>query len=217
MAVYKRNQVEEAIARAFLSVSEPPLDLRTKLKRLLDADRKLGRNTRVKDPLRSQFAFFSEDSPGSGVEVQFSPYEAFALVIAWQLLEHGWPQQSAVLILRQARQELEPERARILALDPLVLFDEEAIRQKAKPGSISTSSTDESFLVVVSKAGTDRTDPSWSRSARVCRGETELFTYLHSGGVGQTATSLGLTKQAFALQSALEKTVPSKRGRGAAM
>jgi hypothetical protein len=213
MAGYKRNQVEEAIARAFLSVSEPPLDLRTKLKRLLDADRKLGRNTRANDPLRSKFAFFSEDSPGSGVEVQFSPYEAFALMITWQLLEHGWPQQSAVQILRQARHELEPEHARILALDPLVLFDEEAIRPRS--GDIHTGSTKESFLVVVSKEGTNRGDASWSRSARVCHGQQEAMKYLLGGGAGQAATFFGLTKPAFALKEMLERTVPSKRGRGA--
>jgi hypothetical protein len=215
MTMYKRNQVEEAIARAFLSVSEPPLDLRTKLKRLLDADRKLGRNTRVKDPLRSRFAFFSEDPPGSGVEVQFSPYEAFALMIAWQLLEHGWPQQSAVQILRQARQELEPEHARILTLDPRVLFDEEAIRRNARPGDVYTGSLDESFLVVVSKEGTDRGDASWSRSAGVCHGQQEAMKHLLGGGAGQAATFFGLTMRAFALKDMLERTVPSKRGRGA--
>jgi hypothetical protein len=216
MVVYKRNQVEEAIAKACLSVSDPPLDLRTKLKRLLDADRKMGRSSRAKDPLRSTFAFFSEDSPGSGFEVQFSAFEAFALMIAWQFLEHGWPQQSAVQILRQARKELEPEHARILTLDPSVLFDEDAIRRKARPGQIYTGSTDESFLVVVSRRGTDRGDPSWSRSARVCHGELELTRYLQSGGAGQTSTSYGLTRPAFVLQFALGDTIPSKRGRGAA-
>jgi hypothetical protein len=216
MVLYKRNQVEEAIARAFLSVPSPPLDLRTRLKRLLDADRKLGRNTRAKGPLRSTFAFFSEDSPGSGFEVQFSPYEAFALMTAWRFLEHGWPQQSAVHILRQVRQELEPEHARILTQDPSALFDEEAIRRNARAGDIHTGSMDESFVVVQSRKGTGRGDALWSRSARVCRGQGELLTYIRGGGAGQTATSFGLTKAAFVLQSELGKTVPSKRGRGAA-
>lgn len=216
MTVYKRNQVEEAIAKAFLSLPDPPLDLRTKLKRLLDTDRALRRNSRSSDPLRSNFAFFSQDSPGSGFEVQFSPYEAFALTTAWRFLEHGWPQQSAVQILRQARRDLEREHERILTLDPSALFDDTAIRQKARAGDLHFGSTDESFLVVVSTTGTDRSDPSWSRSVRVCRGQGELMQFIRGGGAGQSSTFIGLTRAAFALQTELEKTVPSKRGRGAA-
>lgn len=215
MPIYKRNQVEEAIARTFLSVSDPPLDLLTKLKRLLDADRKLGRNKRSSDPLHSTFAFFSEASPGSGFEVQFSAYEAFALMTALRFLEHGWPQRSAVQILRQARKELQREHAHILKLDPSTLFDEAVIRETARPGAIYTGSTDESFLVVVSREGIDREDPSWSRSARICRGERELMPAIRGGGAGQAATFMGLTSSAFALQAALDETVPSKRGRGA--
>jgi hypothetical protein len=211
MAVYKRNQVEQAIARAFLSVPEPPLDLRTKLKRLLDTDRKLGRNTRAKDPLRSTFAFYSQDPPGSGFEVQFSAYEAFALTTAWRFLEHGWPQQSVVHILRQVRQPLEQEHARILELDPSVLFDEETIRRNARAGDIYTGSSEESFLVVASTQGTD--NASDLRSARVCRGQGELMTYIRGGGPGQAWTSFGLTKSALGLKSQLDKTTPSKRGR----
>ena len=216
MIIYKRNQVEEAIAKALLSVSDPPRDLRTKLKRLLDTDRALGRNSRARDPLKSTFAFFSEDSPGSGFEVQFSPYEAFALMTAWRILEHGWPQQSAVHILREVRKDLEREHARILALDPSALFDEAAIRQNARPGDLYTGSTDESFLVVVSRQGTDLSDPSRSRSVRVCRGQGELMKFILGGGAGQSSTSFGLTRAAFALRSELDKTAPAKRGRGGA-
>jgi hypothetical protein len=214
MAIYKRSQVEEAIARAFLSVPNPPLALRTRLKRLLDSDRKLRRNTRARDPLRSTFAFFSEDPPGSGYEVPFSSYEAFALMTAWRFLQHGWPQQSAVRILRQVRQELEREHARILKLDPSALFDEEAIRRNARPGSINTRSTDESFLVVVSREGTELGDASWSRAARVCRDQDELAAYIRNAGAGRAWTIFGLTGAAFDLKSELDKTVPSKRGRG---
>jgi hypothetical protein len=214
MVAYKRNQVEEAIARAFLSAPNPPLDLRTKLKRLLDADRNLGRNTRAKDPLRSTFAFYSQDPPGSGFEVQFSAYEAFALMTAWRFLEHGWPQQSVVHILRQVRQQLEEEHARILKLDPSALFDEEAIRRNARAGDLYTGSTEESFLVVTSRQGTSRGDATWSRSARVCQGQGELMAYIRGGGAGETWTSFGLTRAAFDLKFELDKTAPSKRGRG---
>ena len=48
---YKRNQIEEAIARLFDPESEAvPADLRTRIKRLFELDRSLGRSVRSKDP-----------------------------------------------------------------------------------------------------------------------------------------------------------------------
>jgi hypothetical protein len=74
----KRNQVEEAISgMSDHGGQAPSVELRTKLKRLLETDRNLGRNARSTDPERANFAFFSAEAPGSGVEVQFSEYEAF--------------------------------------------------------------------------------------------------------------------------------------------
>jgi hypothetical protein len=41
---YKRNQIEEAIARISVSnYQKPPSELRTRIKRLLDLDRSMGR------------------------------------------------------------------------------------------------------------------------------------------------------------------------------
>jgi hypothetical protein len=68
--------------------------------------------------------------------------------------------------------------------------------------------------VVTSRQGTSRGDASWSRSARVCRGPGELMEYIRGGGAGQTWTSFGLTRAAFDLKFELDKTAPSKRGRG---
>jgi hypothetical protein len=63
---YKRNQIEEAIARIFNPNSqEPPSELRTRIKRLLELDRSMGRKLRSKDPEEANFAFFSEDAPGT--------------------------------------------------------------------------------------------------------------------------------------------------------
>jgi hypothetical protein len=45
---YKRNQIEEAIARVFApNCEKPPSELRTRIKRLLELDRSIGRNLRV--------------------------------------------------------------------------------------------------------------------------------------------------------------------------
>jgi hypothetical protein len=41
---FKRNQIEEAIAHLFVpNCQEPPSELRTRIKRLLELDRSLGR------------------------------------------------------------------------------------------------------------------------------------------------------------------------------
>ena len=62
---YKRNQVEEAISRIFYpDRQKPPSELRTRMKRLLELDRSLGRKIRSKEAEEANFAFFSEDAPG---------------------------------------------------------------------------------------------------------------------------------------------------------
>ena len=59
---YKRNQLEAAITRLSNPGSnEPASELRTRIKRLLELDRKLGRKPRSKDVEESNFAFFSEE------------------------------------------------------------------------------------------------------------------------------------------------------------
>jgi hypothetical protein len=54
---YKCNQVEEAIARIS---PEAPSEFRTRIKRLLELDRSMGRKIRCKDAEEANFAFFSK-------------------------------------------------------------------------------------------------------------------------------------------------------------
>src|SRR5262249_52657130 len=104
MLTYKRNQVEAAISRLLRPGSkEPTLELRVRLKRLLETDRAHGRVARSTDPTRANYAFYSADAPGSGGDVWFSGYEAFALLIGIRLMGHGWPQGSAVSVMRLVR------------------------------------------------------------------------------------------------------------------
>jgi hypothetical protein len=113
--VFKRNQVEDAISRLVEpKARRPSARLRTRLKRLLEADRTLGRSPRSTDPIQSRYAFFKTDPPGRGVEVQFSDYDGFALFTALQMMQHGWTQNVVVSILRRARSVLELHHARIL-------------------------------------------------------------------------------------------------------
>jgi hypothetical protein len=85
--MFKRNQVEEAIAGVFEPGSaKPSSETRTRLKRLLETDRGLGRNKRSADPERAHFAFYRTEGPGRGVENRFSDYEALALLIGLRLM-----------------------------------------------------------------------------------------------------------------------------------
>ena len=86
---YKRNQIEEAIGRIFdPNCDKPPSELRTRIKRLLELDRSMGRKVRSKDPEEGNFAFFSEEAPGTGVDISFSEYEAFALINGLRIMNH---------------------------------------------------------------------------------------------------------------------------------
>jgi hypothetical protein len=197
---YKRNQIENAIARVFDGSAKPSLALRTRLKRLLEIDRGLARSRRSADPARTNFAFYSMEGPGRGGEVWFSPYEAFALLLGLRLMQHGWPQGFAVAVLRSVRRKLEKHHAWILGQDPAILFDEQLIMQKGR-----------TFLAINSAA---REDPSHS-SATICQGQGELMRFILAQGAGQTWTLLEVATSIHTLCSELSKTKPSKRGRGA--
>ena len=149
--MYKRNQIEEAISAVLENrPHEPSSELRTRIKRLLETDRAFGRDRRSWDAQLANFAFFSADAPGTGVEVWFSQYEGFALANGLRLMTHGWPQSFAVSIMRRVRPDLEREHARVLELDPEGLFDQEAIRRNAKEGDIAFDNNDPTLLTIVS-------------------------------------------------------------------
>src|SRR6266404_398541 len=149
MEKYKRNQFEEAISRLFGEKSaKPSSELQTRIKRLLDLDRSLPRNSRSKRPELANYAFYSSEAPGKGVEVFFSEYEAFAIMIGLQMLNHNWPQKFAVETLRRFRRELEGQHKKILRLDREELFDEEQIRLHAQPGSLAVNTASSMILLI---------------------------------------------------------------------
>ncbi len=208
--MFKRNQVEEAISFVFEPGSaKPSSEMRTRLRRLLETDRGLGRNKRSADPEAANFAFYSKSAPGRGVENWFSNYEAFALLIGLRLMRLGWPQGLAVAVLRRVRPELEENHARILKQDPAVSFD--VIRRRAKPGDLAVDDAGPVFLVINS---TDQEDRAASKLAAICRGQKELMPFIKAQGLGQTWTVFELGNSIHALCSAFAKTRPRKRGRG---
>ena len=181
------------------------------MKRLLDTDRGLGRNTRSANPEVANYAFYSDDSPGRGVEVWFSNYEAFALMTGLRLLQHGWPQSFPVALLRRLRPELEREHARILRQDPAILFDEEAIRRKARPGDLYFGNTDPVLLTIVSS----RPPAKGGIEAPPCgvfRGMQRVSEFLKQEAA-QSWTLHELVSPAHALLVQLSRAHPRKRGR----
>ena len=212
---FKRNQVEEAVARGSEPRTRTPsTELRTKLKRLLEMDRKLGCSPRASDPGRANYAFFSGEARGSGVEVWFSEYEAFALFTALRLLEHGLPQKEAVSILRQARPRLEPKHAEIMQWDPKIIFDKKKIWENWRPGMARLSTTRPVFLTVASRKGGRATGASSEATWEIHLIEIPQLARFLLSESAISSTLLELVRPAHDLRNSLMKTTPVKRGRG---
>ncbi|WP_027524842.1 hypothetical protein [Bradyrhizobium sp. Ec3.3] len=213
MTDYKRNQVAEAISRVFDEQSaEPSPALRTRIKRLLDTDRGQGRNLRSSDPEISNYAFYSDDSGGKGADVLFSDYEAFALMLGLQMLNHNWPQLFAVKMLRQYRKELEARHARILRVDPKVLFDPEQMKREARPGAPAYPSTSRVFLLICSDNRYAKDPEAVAALAKIFDDETTAVAFTREKA-GRSTTWLELGGSAHLLANALSRTQPKQRGR----
>ena len=210
---YKRSQLEAAITRLFNpGSSEPAPELRTRIKRLLELDRNLGRKLRSKDPEECNFAFFSEDPPGTGADISFSEYEAFALSNALSIMHHGWPQSLAVSIMRRVRPVLTMEHARILRQAPEKLFKSEAIRENARPGDFVVHNTKPVFLTLVSKGHRTPDETKTVPECAVCRGLEEVYKFRDLMRASSW-TMLEVARMAHRLREELRKTEPRRRGR----
>jgi hypothetical protein len=213
MILYKRNQVEEAIPRVFeASSAEPSSTLRTRIKRLLDADRGLGRNPRAKDPVLTCYAFYSRESPGRGADVLFSDYEAFALMVGLQMLNHNWPQSFVVETLRRCRPDLETRHTKILKLDPRKLFDEKQIMANAQAGTPAYGTTSPVFLLIWSDNRHAKDPAAVAPSAGIFDDEIKAFQVMREKA-GRSTTWLELTRSAHSLRDELSETEPKQRGR----
>ena len=211
---YKRNQIEEAITRIVVpNCEEPPSELRTRIKRLLDLDRSIGRKPRSKDAEEANFGFFSEEAPGTGADIMFSEYNAFALLNGLRIMAHGWPQSFAVSIMRRVRRDLEREHARILRQDPGKLFDWETIRARARPGDIAVDNTDPVFLTIASKAQRGPDEGQTAPLSAVCHGWAKVCEFSRDVGA-PSVTFFEVVTLAHRLHHELMKAEPRRRGRG---
>jgi hypothetical protein len=213
MGQYKRNQVEEAISRTLGEKSATPSrELRTRLKRLLDADRALTIAARKAKSKVTNYAFYSSDSPGKGSEVSFSDYEAFALQTSLRVLDHAWPQSFAVNALRHIRSELESEHSRILKQDPGKLFGKERIKRQVRPGDLGVGNTDPVFLTLVSGQTVLSDGIADQTSAKVCRGMERVSKFIQENNA-HSWTLFELVNQAHDLEKQLAAVRPRSRGR----
>jgi hypothetical protein len=215
MELFKRNQLEEAIFRTLGARDARRVDeLRLRLKRLLVADRRLGRRPKSKGDVERPYAFYGGEPPGSGVEVMFSGYEAFALLAAILLLEHGFPQAGVVRIMREVRPDLQAAYGETLRKDASKLFDPEAVRAMARPGMLATDNTDPVFLAFVNLTGSSAGDGKVRAAISVCRGHEELSAFVKKHSVpGLGATLFELVGLMHKLAQNLAQTRPVKRGR----
>jgi hypothetical protein len=214
--MYQRSQIELAISNLLEpKVRQPSSALRTRIKRLLETDRALGRKPGSNDPEEGHYAFFREAAPGSGFEVQFSSYEGFALLLALQLMVHSWPQLFVVRVLRRVRRDLEKEYDRILKIDPAILFDEKAIARNRQPGSLAYDTTKPAFLVIVSQYGLTRDEEKkpFACSVHCDIGSASSWVAQTIKGVGGGSSMFELTIAAHALAQELQRTKPRGRGR----
>jgi hypothetical protein len=211
---FKRNQLEEAIVRTLHADERRANELKQRIKRLLVTDRRLGRKKGSKNNTGDRFAFHGQDPPGSGVEVMFSPYEAFAVCAGLILLEHGIPQGAVVSILRGIRSDLEFAHRESFK-DPRLSFDPEVVRALAKPGMIATDNSAPVFVVllqVAELAGGNKVRALVS----VCRGFEAWTAFVKQHGMpGFGTTTFEFVSVMHRLAANLSKTRPTKRGRAA--
>jgi hypothetical protein len=181
------------------------------MKRLLVIDRHLGRGKRSDDKADHRYAFYSQRPQGSGVEVMFSGYEAFALLAALIVLEHGIPQAKVVSILQEIRSDFEAAHRDTLQKDPKELFDPQLIRSMARTGLLAVDNTAPVFLAFVKLDIGKRRVRAF---IAVCRGLDGLGNFLKEHSVlGSGATHFEFVRLMLTLANILSQTRPIKRGR----
>jgi|SRR5579864_982864 len=217
MRLYKRNQVEEAIFRTLGAQDDRVKELRFRIKRLLAADRRTGSDASLARVGTRQYAFFDQEPPGSGNEVMFSGYDAFALLAAIILLEHGLPQATVVRVMRDVGGPFASAHADTLKKDPATLFDQAALIAQAKPGMIAVDNTHPVFLVFVRLTASSVSRVDGESAIAVCRDTEELMRFIKRHSVpGTGATYFEFAGLMHTLAANLSQTRPTKRGRGAA-
>lgn len=201
---YKRSQIEDAICLLHSVRGTARAKLLSRLKRLLDIDRQLP-FTRKKG--QAQYAFFSEDGPGTGQEASFQEYEAFALEVATHIAAQGIPQTDVVEIFRALRNQLQQLHRNILE-KPLEFYADIKQAQRDREPIMSAHPV---FLVVYQAPRSDLFLTKSGLTAEVLLDGTSLWEHF-SKAKGRTATTTELSLFPHALRFRLNAVKPRKKG-----
>lgn len=103
---YKRNQVNQALWQTATHLKgaegDPPKAFLTRVKRLLEIDRQ--------NPTDEGIYAFSDEKPGGkGVDMQFTAFNTFCLMLGLNLLDIGFKQSEIVFLLQHIQNDLRPE------------------------------------------------------------------------------------------------------------
>lgn len=119
---YRRGQVEWALWQWFADPQDknhPPKAFLTRIKRLLELDRK-GDVPRGAETIPvSRYTFCDEKPPGLGTDLDYTPFNAFCLAVGLDMLDAGFKQSEVVFVLRYLRGDLEREYERALTYRPV--------------------------------------------------------------------------------------------------
>jgi len=223
LEMFTRGQIEWAIAQATGQTvgpgSEPRHDLRMKLKRLLDIDRKKGIDAAQAWSEFRRFAFLEGGLPGKGFAISYTPYDAFALLLGLHLLDSNVPQMAVIRLLRRIRPELVPEHARILRLSPQGLAPmKQGLERRIKEGLLVKDLRKMVFLVMPTGAGADllyrRKQDHTIKLANIARTPAELVEVIaHLTPVSPPVLVFELINPAHQLAWWLEHAPLVRRGR----
>ena len=217
-----RGQIEWAIAqvtgRTVRPGGEPRHDLKMKLKRLLDIDRKKGIDAAQAWPEFRRFAFLEGGLPGKGFAISYTPYDAFALLLGLHLLNSNMPQMAVIRLLRLIRLELAREHERILNLSPKRLAQSKhGLESRIKEGLLVEDPRKMVFLVLPTGAGADllyRRKQDAIKLANIARTRAELVDVVaHLTRVSPPVLVFELINPAHMLAWWLERAPLIRRGR----
>jgi hypothetical protein len=158
--MFTRGQIEWAIARVTGQTvgpsGEPRHDLKMRLKRLLDIDRKKGIDAAQPWSEFRRFAFLDGGLPGKGSAISYSQYDAFAVLLGLQLLGGSIPQMAVIRLLRRIRPELKRVHHRILRLSPdRLAHTKGGLERRIQEGLLVEDTREMVFLALPSGAGAD--------------------------------------------------------------
>jgi hypothetical protein len=218
-----RGQIEWAIAQVTDQTQgpggEPGHELRMKLKRLLDLDRKKGVNATKPWPEFCRFAFLEGGLPGKGFAIAYTRYDAFALLLGLRLLDNNVPQMAVIRVLRRVRLDLQAEFERILRISPdLLAQSNQGVEGKIKAGLLVQDPAEMVFFALPSGAGAEafyrRQRDGKLELANIAHSPRELVKFItHLTLVSPPALVFELVNPAHQLAWWLERAPLIRRGR----